>query len=138
MFYRSTFVLCPPPEENKPPGIVVHQQHVQQQDTCKTCKSCKQNVASIKQKHIKPSSSKANSPSSPTNRPGLCPVNIISDTMYTNAANLQQTMLLQQQLLRQALGQNPDNTKTSYTIPNLSQYRFVSSQQVCNSTTFNI
>lgn len=85
----------------------------------------------MKQKHTKPSSSKANSPSSPTNRPGLCPVNIISDTMYTNAANLQQTMLLQQQLLRQALGQNPDNTKTSYTIPNLSQYRFVSSQQVC-------
>lgn len=54
----------------------------------------------------------------------------MSDTMYTNAANLQQTMLLQQQLLRQALGQNPDNSKSSFTVPNLSQYRFVSSQQV--------
>lgn len=132
LIYRSTFVLCPPPEETKPPPAVQkHQQQIQQpEDTCKTCKTCKQNVASNKQKHTKASSSKANSPSSPTNRPGLCPVNIISDTMYTNAANLQQTMLLQQQLLRQALGQNPDNTKASYTVPNLSQYRFVSSQQV--------
>lgn len=51
-----------------------------------------------------------------------------ADTMYTNLANLQQTMLLQQKLFRQALMQSTDNKH--FTAPNLSQYQFVSSQQV--------
>lgn len=72
-----------------------------------------------------------------------------ADTMYTNMANLQQTMLLQQRLFLQALCQNsqmaspssaannanPDaakdeNSKKHFTAPSLSQYRFVSGQQV--------
>lgn len=51
--------------------------------------------------------------------------------MYTNMANLHQTMLLQQKLFRQAMVQQ--NTMTNpkhYTAPNLSQYQFVSGQQV--------
>lgn len=49
--------------------------------------------------------------------------------MYTNLANLQQTMLLQQKLFRQALMHSTSNNK-HFTAPNLSQYQFVSSQQV--------
>lgn len=69
-----------------------------------------------------------------------------SDTMYTNMANLQQTMLLQQRMFLQALcqqnaltaknGTNGTTTDTTADIkhfipPSLSQYRFVSGQQVC-------
>lgn len=76
--------------------------------------------------------------------------------MYTNVANLQQTMLLQQQLFRQALTQQQQqshylslqkqqqeqqisssqqnlhtmHTCPQFTAPNLSQYHFVSSQEV--------
>lgn len=58
--------------------------------------------------------------------------------MYTNMANLQQTMLLQQRLFRQALvrqtpaaaGVNTAQHHKHYTAPSLSQYQFVSSQQV--------
>lgn len=72
-----------------------------------------------------------------------------ADTMYTNMANLQQTMLLQQRLFLQALCQNSqmtspsatgnsanvttakdDANKKHFTAPSLSQYRFVSGQQV--------
>lgn len=69
-------------------------------------------------------------------------------TMYTNMANLQQTMLLQQRLFLQALCQNrpvttssssvngtttvTNSNKNHFTAPSLSQYRFVSGQQVCN------
>lgn len=49
--------------------------------------------------------------------------------MYTNLANLQQTMLLQQKLFRQAL-MHSSSTNKHFTAPNLSQYQFVSSQQV--------
>lgn len=51
--------------------------------------------------------------------------------MYTNVANLQQTMLLQQQLFRQALDVAGKPT-TSFTSPSLSQYQFVSGSQVRN------
>lgn len=64
-----------------------------------------------------------------------------AETMYTNVANLQQTMLLQQRLFRQALCQNAavypsaGTTPTSinashknFTAPNLSQYQFVGSR----------
>lgn len=81
------------------------------------------------------------------------------DTMYTNLANLQQTMLLQQRMFLQALcqqnslvknvnqsattagntastgtapstGVNNDAAKKHFIAPSLSQYRFVSGQQV--------
>lgn len=66
--------------------------------------------------------------------------------MYTNMANLQQTMLLQQRMFLQALCQqnslvkngstttnadtNNDSSKKHFIAPSLSQYRFVSGQQV--------
>lgn len=65
--------------------------------------------------------------------------------MYTNMANLQQTMLLQQRMFLQALCQrnsivkntnqasneaNNDAAKKHFIAPSLSQYRFVSGQQV--------
>lgn len=68
--------------------------------------------------------------------------------MYTNMANLQQTMLLQQRMFLQALCQqntltmkngtnvtNADSTAGDakhFIAPSLSQYRFVSGQQVCD------
>lgn len=54
-------------------------------------------------------------------------------TMYTNVANLEQTMLLQQKLFRQALTRQSSAAVTvrpHFTAPNLSQYHFVSSQEV--------
>lgn len=71
--------------------------------------------------------------------------------MYTNLANLQQTMLLQQRMFLQALcqqnsivknanqtnnGANNDAAKKHFIAPSLSQYRFVSGQQV-NKFIFN-
>lgn len=68
-----------------------------------------------------------------------------SDTMYTNLQNLQQTMLLQQRMFLQALCQQnsivkntnqknndtqSDPNKKNFIAPSLSQYRFVSGQQV--------
>lgn len=72
---------------------------------------------------------------------------LTSQTMYTNVANLQQTMQLQQKLFRQALNSQLLNCRNSlcdenkdssnnfsprkrYTAPNLSQYQFVGSRQV--------
>ncbi|XP_012280813.1 PDZ domain-containing protein 4 [Orussus abietinus] len=69
-----------------------------------------------------------------------------ADTMYTNVANLQQTMLLQQQLFKQALNRRNVTTREpgtrkskshgNFQAPNLTQYQFVGSQQVCTSTTW--
>ncbi|XP_022914767.2 PDZ domain-containing RING finger protein 4 isoform X1 [Onthophagus taurus] len=76
--YKSTLVLCPNKPEEEP-----------KQSNCDTKNQSKQK---------KPKQTK----SSPTLKPTIA--NILSDTMYTNVANLQQTMLLQQQLFRQTLG----------------------------------
>lgn len=102
--FRSTLVLCPPPPEAEPEAAA--------------CELCRQQG----KKKKKPA--KAASPQSPT-RPAL----LLGDTMYTNVANLQQTMLLQQQLFRQALevGMKPS---TSFTAPSLTQYQFVGGQRV--------
>ncbi|XP_063705514.1 E3 ubiquitin-protein ligase PDZRN3 [Culicoides brevitarsis] len=55
---------------------------------------------------------------------------VASSTMYTNMANLHQTMLLQQKMFRQAMVQQNTMSNTKhYTAPNLSQYQFVSGQQ---------
>ncbi|XP_055302284.1 slo-interacting protein 1 [Sitodiplosis mosellana] len=71
------------------------------------------------------------------------------ETMYTNLANLQQTMLLQQRMFLQALCQqnsivkntnqknneaNNDPTQKHFIAPSLSQYRFVSGQQAYTHT----
>ncbi|XP_017774042.1 PREDICTED: E3 ubiquitin-protein ligase PDZRN3 isoform X2 [Nicrophorus vespilloides] len=114
---RSTLILCPPGETT---------------ESCETLKHTKTPARS----KTKASSSKVNSPSSPTVRPGLN-VPMLSDTMYTNAANLRQTILLQQQLFRQSLGQSNHETNrptTSFTAPSLSQYQFISSQQNYTNT----
>lgn len=56
---------------------------------------------------------------------------IPATTMYTNMANLQQTMMLQQRIFKQAMTQQNTISNTKhYTAPNLSQYQFVSGQQV--------
>lgn len=87
------------------------------------------------------SNSVRNSPSAAASLPP-------GETMYTNMANLQQTMLLQQQLFLHALSQNntlcqsaiqtadqaeADATRRHFNAPSLSQYRFVSGQQVAKT-----
>jgi ligand of Numb protein X 3/4 len=122
--FRSTLILCPPSEKEDPP---------KEKEPSETCDACKQQTSCKKKTK---STSKTNSPSSPTTRlgVGISPAHILSDTMYTNVANLQQTMLLQQQLFRQALVQNTvdvaSKPTTSFTSPSLSQYQFVSGSQV--------
>lgn len=112
--YRSTLVLCPPPEPL-------------QEATAEKCELCKQHSKQKKK-------SKTISPQSPNTRPIFNPA-LLGDTMYTNVANLQQTMLLQQQLFRQAMGHQQSvemamKPSTSFTTPSLSQYQFVSGHRV--------
>uniref|UniRef100_A0AAR5PF42 PDZ domain-containing protein n=1 Tax=Dendroctonus ponderosae TaxID=77166 RepID=A0AAR5PF42_DENPD len=121
--YRSTLILCPLEEK---------EDTLKEKEAKTTCESCKRQAAA-KAKKSK-SSSKIISPSSPTRRVGLSPAHMLSDTMYTNVANLQQTMMLQQQLFRQALVAQSSDTgtvkpTTSFTSPSLSQYQFVSGSQ---------
>ncbi|XP_030756114.1 PDZ domain-containing RING finger protein 4 [Sitophilus oryzae] len=127
--YRSTLILCPLEEK---------EDVTKEKEAKTTCESCKRQVAN-KAKKSK-SSSKIVSPSSPTRQMGLSPAHILSDTMYTNVANLQQTILLQQQLFRQALvAQNSEvvstRPTTSFTSPSLSQYQFVSGSQSYTTNT---
>lgn len=99
--YKSTLVLCP---------------YVQQEEETKTpnCDTCKN------QKPKKTKAPPVNTKTSPGSVKTGIANHIISDTMYTNVANLQQTMLLQQQLFRQTLGQY-GTTIPSTNIENLSQ-----------------
>ncbi|XP_060537378.1 PDZ domain-containing protein 4 isoform X2 [Cylas formicarius] len=125
--YRSTLILCPLEEKDD---------LAKEKETKTTCESCKRQASKTKKSK---SSVKITSPSSPTvHKPGLSPAHILSDTMYTNVANLQQTMLLQQQLFRQALvHQNPEfSTKptTSFTAPSLTQYQFVTGSHVVSES----
>lgn len=123
---RSTLVLCPPPESL--------QESTKEKQPNENCELCKQYNKQKKK-------SKANSPQSPTTRPIFTPAHLLSDTMYTNVANLQQTMLLQQQLFRQALGQHGSDftarPSTSFTTPSLSQYQFVSGHKVSTVLMFD-
>lgn len=69
-----------------------------------------------------------------------------ADTMYTNVANLEQTIILQQQLFKQALNRKNLTTRDTtgsarkskshgnFQAPNLTQYQFIGSQQVCANT----
>lgn len=116
--YRSTLILCPQNEE------------------CETKTTANASSASANPKMKTKNSSggsKTNSPSSPTTRP--MPTHMLSDTMYTNVANLEQTILLQQQLFRQALGQSEAVGKptTSCTTESLSQYQFVNGHNQQNT-----
>lgn len=101
------------------------------------------------------SSANAQQPLPPTNNDPSASTLPNAETMYTNMANLQQTMLLQQRLFRQAMAGRqqsvvPDphaiSQTNKFTAPSLSQYQFVSGQQqqqqqsnsfpVTNTTTF--
>ncbi|XP_018326054.1 E3 ubiquitin-protein ligase PDZRN3 isoform X2 [Agrilus planipennis] len=114
--YRSTLILCSSADKK------ATMKTTEMFENCDTCKT----QAVTQKKKTKAISSK-NSPSSPTQRP---PAHLLSDTMYTNIANLQQTMLLQQELFRQALGYQDISNKptTSFTSPSLSQYQFSHTQ----------
>ncbi|XP_037956982.1 slo-interacting protein 1-like isoform X2 [Teleopsis dalmanni] len=61
---------------------------------------------------------------------------LLNSTMYTNKSNISQTMLLQQHLFRQSERSSNQQNQifyTQFTAPNLSQYHFVSSQEVSNA-----
>ncbi|KAG5342010.1 PDZD4 protein, partial [Acromyrmex heyeri] len=142
--YKSTLVLCSPktPQQQKIdcncPMLVT---------PTATFTMTKQ---SSKNQNVKKNSSSSHHHRD-RNEPSSMNINTMAaDTMYTNVANLQQTMMLQQQLFKQAL--NRKNFMTSkemftsgvkkpksydnFQAPNLTQYQFVGSQQVCTSTTW--
>ncbi|XP_015606434.2 PDZ domain-containing protein 4, partial [Cephus cinctus] len=126
--HKSTLVLCPPKVPHQP----------------KISCSCPQSVTQTgKLSKTQPSrkSSHHHRDRDTTNASTLP-----ADTMYTNVANLQQTMLLQQQLFKQALNRKnsiitrepvarKSKSHGNFQAPNLTQYQFVGSQQVCTSTT---
>ncbi|CAM6031974.1 unnamed protein product, partial [Sphagnum compactum] len=133
---RSTMVLCPQKEQKYNPDN-------SKDKDCKQCAKHRNKDKSSSPKHIKhgmTTSTSNNKLLSPNFKDKLPKSNnnqipMGATTMYTNMANLHQTMLLQQKLFRQAMGQQ--NTMTNpkhYTAPNLSQYQFVSGQQVRNFT----
>ncbi|KAF5270812.1 hypothetical protein FQA39_LY08329 [Lamprigera yunnana] len=129
--YRSTLVLYTPAEDDRAKMM---------QEAIENCEACDQITLKPNNKNkavISKGSSSALTTASqhtPTvSKPELSISDFISDTMYTNVANLQQTILLQQQLFRQALGKQSSGTickpTTSFTTPTLSQYQFVNCQQ---------
>ena len=143
--YKSTLILCSPktPQQQKIdcncPLLVT---------PTATSAVTKQSSKNIKNQNIKKSLSSSHHH---RDRNETSSMNTMAaDTMYTNVANLQQTMMLQQQLFKQAL--NRKNLMTSkemftssmkkpksygnFQAPNLTQYQFVGSQQVCTSTTW--
>ncbi|XP_076177179.1 SLo interacting protein 1 isoform X2 [Ptiloglossa arizonensis] len=149
--HRSTLVLCPP----KTPTAV------QQQRLGCTCPVSMNKQIPRNQATRRGSSSHHHKDrGDPSNSTTAA---LPADTMYTNMANLQQTMMLQQQLFKQALNRRNLTTATTTTTnttiaapgpretnaastakkskshgnfqaPNLTRYQFVGSQQVCTST----
>ncbi|KAK4872249.1 hypothetical protein RN001_016373 [Aquatica leii] len=121
---RSTLVLYAPSEDEKVRRV---------QEANDNCDACEQ--VTLKPNKNKSVVSKGiNSPSTTVaTKPELNISDFLSDTMYTNVANLQQTILLQQQLFRKALGKQSNGTickpTTSFTTPTLSQYQFMNCQQ---------
>ncbi|KAG5322112.1 PDZD4 protein, partial [Pseudoatta argentina] len=142
--YKSTLVLCSPktPQQQKIgcncPMLVT---------PTATFTMTKQ---SSKNQNVKKNSSSSHHHRDRNESSSMNINTMAADTMYTNVANLQQTMMLQQQLFKQAL--NRKNFMTSkemftsgvkkpksydnFQAPNLTQYQFVGSQQVCTSTTW--
>ncbi|XP_070158430.1 PDZ domain-containing RING finger protein 4 isoform X1 [Polyergus mexicanus] len=145
--HKSTLVLCPPP---KTP------QQQQQKLGC----NCPMPVTpsatsaiirqSSKNQSVRKSSSSSSHHHRDRNELSMNANTLPADTMYTNVANLQQTMMLQQQLFKQALnrknfttsketsagGARKSKSHGNFQAPNLTQYQFVGSQQVCTSTTW--
>lgn len=142
--HKSTLVLCPPPK--------TPQQQQKLGCNCPMPVTPTATSATIRQSSKNQSVRKSSSSSSHHHRDrnelSMNANTLPADTMYTNVANLQQTMMLQQQLFKQAL--NRKNSTTSketsaggarkskshgnFQAPNLTQYQFVGSQQVCTST----
>lgn len=134
--HKSTLVLCPP----------TVQPAVPQKIGC----SCPMPVTpSAKQTVKSQTSKKSSSHHQHRDRDGTTNVTgsttLPADTMYTNVANLQQTMMLQQQLFKQALNRKNFTTRDTvgtrkskshgnFQAPNLTQYQFIGSQQVCTTT----
>lgn len=149
--HKSTLVLCPPKA-----SLQQHQQQQQQQQrlgcTCPT----------FTNRQIRNQSNKRGSSSHHYRDRAADPANasnLPADTMYTNMANLQQTMLLQQQLFKQALDRRnstiggsrecssvtavaaggtakKSRSHGNFQAPNLTRYQFVGSQQVCASSSW--
>ncbi|XP_054000218.1 PDZ domain-containing protein 4 isoform X1 [Hylaeus anthracinus] len=144
--HRSTLVLCPP----KTPTTV------QQQRLSCTCPASGNKQQTRNQTTRRSGSGSHHHKDRDTTN--LTITALPADTMYTNMANLHQTMLLQQQLFKQALSRRNLTTSTTTTIaapspketstakkskshgnfqaPNLTRYQFVGSQQVCTSTSW--
>ena len=137
--HRSTLVLCPPKVQT------MQQQQQQQQQQQKVGCTCPTSKQARNQTARKTSSSHHHKDRGDSTTTAAMP----ADTMYTNMANLQQTMLLQQQLFKQALSQRNWTTANqrevtstakkskshgNFQAPNLTRYQFVGSQQVCTST----
>lgn len=121
--HKSTLVLCASKHS---------QQQQQQKNNCDCPK--KSNIQLAK---------KSSSLHHQRDRDNSSTSTLLADTMYTNVANLQQTMILQQQLFKQALSRRSISTKETSTrksksqgnfqAPNLAQYQFIGSQQVCTA-----
>ncbi|KZC12622.1 PDZ domain-containing protein 4 [Dufourea novaeangliae] len=143
--HRSTLVLCPP----KTPTSV------QPQRLGCNCPAATNKPPTAKSQPNRRGSSTHHNKDRAADPSGAT---LPADTMYTNMANLQQTMLLQQQLFKQALSRrnlttvvpaSPKETVAAPTpaakkskshgnfqAPNLTRYQFVGSQQVCTSTSW--
>ncbi|KAF5297830.1 hypothetical protein FQR65_LT09901 [Abscondita terminalis] len=121
---RSTLVLYAPSDD---------QRIKKEPEANDNCDSTEQ--LTLKPNKNRPLFCEANKPSS-TTVTAKSDINIsdfLYDTMYTNVANLQQTILLQQQLFRKALGKQSNDSickpTTSFTTPTLSQYQFINCSQ---------
>ncbi|KAF4532797.1 hypothetical protein B566_EDAN002647 [Ephemera danica] len=169
---ESTLVLCPPP-----PSASTEDRSMQvnlDSDTysvisCESCRRCMR-LPPLSSDHAPSPTTSPKKPYREQTTPkqqndtekNLNYVTMIpSDTMYTNAANLQQTIWLQQQLFRQALTKQHSKTSPSSTVspkspnapfmeqtrktipacspanssylsPNLSNYQFVSGYGIVN------
>lgn len=142
--HKSTLVLCPPktptPQQQQQQQQQLQQQQQQQKFSC----SC-----ATTNKQTRNHSNKRGSSSHHANRDQNATGLPADATMYTNMANLQQTMLLQQQLFKQALDRRnsiagskeissgtakKSKSHGNFQAPNLTRYQFVGSQQVCTSS----
>ncbi|KAL6255030.1 hypothetical protein P5V15_013363 [Pogonomyrmex californicus] len=137
--HKSTLVLCPPKTSQ------------QQQQKLLGCNCPMPSATSVITRQSSKNQSIRKGSHHHRDRNESLSVNVNTlpaDTMYTNVANLQQTMMLQQQLFKQALnrktlttsretsasGTRKSKSHGNFQAPNLTQYQFVSSQQVCTST----
>nr|XP_033341888.1 PDZ domain-containing protein 4-like [Megalopta genalis] len=152
--HRSTLVLCPPKTPTAVQQQQQQQQFQQQQQQQQQRLGCTCPASSNKQTIGKSQPSRRGSSSAHHHKDRADPAvaTLPADTMYTNMANLQQTMLLQQQLFKQALNRRNITTAASprettatakkskshgnFQAPNLTRYQFVGSQQVCTSTSW--